>query len=159
MTGPDGRRRLRERSRNPDNEEEFVLELREYRVFIGHCWAYTEDYYRLEHMLDAAPNFKWSNFSVPEHDPFYTASEAELYEALRSQIKPTAIVIILSGMYVAYRDWIQREIDLAVEMEKPVIGIVPRGQEKVPQDVQNAALEMVGWNTSSIVNAIRRWAL
>ena len=44
-------------------------ELKTYDLFISHAWKYNEDYYRLVDMLNNAPNFKWRNYSVPEHDP------------------------------------------------------------------------------------------
>jgi hypothetical protein len=134
-------------------------ELKSYAVFISHAWTYSADYYRLEKMLHEAPNFKWRNCSVPKHDALDTATNAELIAALRRQISPTNIVLILAGMYVPHSKWIQREIDIALGMKKPIVGIVPWGQERTPQEVQSAAKEMVGWNTSSIVSAIRRYAL
>jgi len=130
-----------------------------YNIFISHAWTYNDDYYRLENMLNEAPYFNWRNYSVPKHDSLDTATNAELEDALKRQIRPTNIVIILSGMYVAYRKWIQKEIDIALEMNKPIIGIRPLGQERVPEEIQNAAKEIVGWNTSSIVEAIRRCAI
>jgi hypothetical protein len=59
-------------------------------------------------------------------------------------------------MYVSYREWIQKEIDIAREMNKPIIAIAPRGSQKIPQAVQDAADEVVGWTTASITDAIRR---
>jgi len=134
-------------------------ELKSYAVFISHAWTYSTDYYRLEKMLDEAPNFTWRNYSVPKHDALAPVTSIELEAALRRQISPTNVVIILAGMYVPYRKWIQKEIDIALEMKKPVVGIIPWGQERTPQEVQSVAKEMVGWNTSSIVSAIRRHAL
>lgn len=144
-------------------------ELKTYGVFISHAWAYDTDYYRLVDMLnnahltimDTHGYFAWRNYSVPVHDPLHTKTrtDSELEQELRHQIRPVNIVVILSGMYVAYSKWIQKEIDIALEMSKPVIGIRPRGSEKLPVAVQNAASDIVGWNTSSIVGAIRRWAL
>lgn len=55
--------------------------------------------------------------------------------------------------------WIQREIDIAVEYGKPIIGIKPWGQEKIPQAVAKVAKEIVGWNTDSIVSAIRKHSI
>jgi len=133
--------------------------LKTYRTFVSHAWTYNEDYYRLLKMLTGAPYFKWQNYSVPEHDPLHTRTKKELEQALYNQIRPVNIVIVLAGMYVPYRDWIQKEINIASEMNKPIIGIRPRGSERVPLSVQTAAKEMVGWNTSSIVSAIRRWAI
>jgi hypothetical protein len=134
-------------------------ELKTYRIFISHAWEYDDEYYRLLRMLDEAPNFYYHNYSVPEHDPLHTRTDRQLEQALYDQIKPTHIVIILAGMYVSYRYWIQKEIDIALEMDKPIIGIVPWGSKKVPQAVQDAADEIVGWRTDSIVRAIRENAL
>ncbi|MHC3129529.1 MAG: TIR domain-containing protein [Candidatus Bathyarchaeota archaeon] len=130
--------------------------LKTYRIFISHAWAYNADYYRLEEMLNDAELFYWQNYSVPEHDP---APNNALVRSLRNQIRPTNIVIILSGMYATYSDWIQREIKIALEIEKPILGIYPWGSQRAPLVVQEAADEMVGWNTNSIVSAIRRLAL
>lgn len=61
-------------------------------------------------------------------------------------------------MYVAYSEWIDYEIDEAVRMGKYIIGVKPWGQERIPQKIQNNASVMVGWNSSSIVNAIKNKA-
>lgn len=50
-------------------------------------------------------------------------------------------------------------IELSKELKKPIIGIEPRGQEKIPTVVQEAVVEIVKWNTDSIVSAIRRRSL
>lgn len=110
-------------------------------------------------MLKAAPNFKHSNSSVPEHDPLKAKTDRELEAKLYNQIRPAQSVLILGGMYVAHSKWIQKEIDIANSMGKPIIGIRPRGSEMVPVAVKNSAKELVGWNTPSIVDAIRRNSL
>jgi hypothetical protein len=127
-------------------------ELHRYRLFISHAWDYNDDYYRLIKYLDEAPNFIYSNYSVPEHDP----AEGSLEEALRRQIRPVEVVLILAGMYVNSSDWIQFEMDFAASLSKPMVGIRPWGAQRVPQAVQDAVTEMVGWHTASIVSAIRR---
>ncbi|MDD1679378.1 MAG: TIR domain-containing protein [Methanomicrobiales archaeon] len=107
-------------------------------------------------MLDDAPYFAWTNYSVPEHDPL---PNSRLAMHLRDQIRPSSIVIILSGMYAAHSDWIQYEIEIAREMGKPILGIKPWGNQMIPVAVSSAAREIVGWNTNSIVEAIRRNAI
>lgn len=127
-------------------------ELRPYPLFISHAWKHNDEYYSLVKMLDEAPNFKWRNCSVPEHDPL----EGDLQEGLRKQIRPASIVLILAGMYATYSDWIEFEIQFANQSGKPIVGIEPWGSERIPTAVQQAAIVMVGWNTASIVSAIRR---
>ena len=59
-------------------------------------------------------------------------------------------------MYTSYREWMQYEIDESVRMGKPILGIRPWGNTMVPTYVSWYANEIVGWNTDSIVSAIRR---
>jgi len=129
-----------------------------YGIFVSHAWEYSDQYRRVEAMLNDAPRFTWRNYSVPEHDPLHAKTKKELEEALYNQIKPTSAVIILAGMYVPYREWIQKEIDIAVKMGKPIIAVTPRGSQKIPREVQEVADVIVGWKTASMVDAIRRFA-
>jgi len=135
--------------------------LKTYDLFLSHVWRREEnsEYYRLEKLLKEAPLFSWRNYSVPEHDPLGTKTDRQLSEALDRQIRPINCFLVVSGMYVNYRKWIQKEIDIAIGYGKPIIGVIPWGQERVPVDVQDVAKEMVGWQTDSIVSAIRKWSL
>lgn len=134
-------------------------DLKTYDTFISHAWTYHDDYDRIVKLLNAAPNFRWRNYSVPRHDPLDTGNDRALTDALGRQIRPVNVVLILAGMYAAHRYWIQKEMDLARAMRKPMVGIRLWGQERVPTAVDGAVDEMVGWSTSSIVDAIRRLAL
>ncbi len=130
-------------------------ELHNYRLFISHAWKYNDEYYKLLDMLKASPNFIFSNYSVPEHDPLDANNKLKLQTQLKNQINPVEVVVILAGMYASYSDWIQFEIDHASYLSKPIVGIKPWGQERVPSSIQSVAKEIVGWNTSTIVAAIR----
>ena len=134
-------------------------EMKIYNLFISHAWEYNEDYYRLENMLDNVEDFKWRNYSVPVHNAIDSNDDQELEEALRNQIRPTSAVLITSGMYVSYRKWIQKEIDIAIDMDKPIIAVIPWGNQKIPQEVQNVADAIVNWNTFSLVGAIEELSL
>jgi hypothetical protein len=132
-------------------------QLRDYKVFISHAWAYHDDYYRLEKFLNEAPNFSWTNLSVPRHDPIKNTDE--LAKELHNQMRPAEAFLILAGMYVSHSDWIQYEINFARRIGRPIIGIKPWGNVLIPVAVQKGADEIVGWNTASIVAAIRSRAL
>ena len=135
--------------------------LKTYDLFLSHVWrrVHNSEYYRLVELLDKARYFTWRNYSVPEHDPLGTKSDRMLREALRRQIRPVNCFLVVSGMYVNHRRWIQEEIEVALTYNKPIVGIIPRVQLRVPVEVQTVSWEMVGWRTSSVVKAIRRWSL
>lgn len=133
--------------------------LRNYDLFVSHAWAYNEAYYRLISLINQAPYFQYRNYSVPTHDPLVNPGthigQQKLADMLDAQIRPVQCVLVIAGMYAAHRFWIDKEITLAQYYKKPIIGLIPWGQERVPLSVQTAAAEMVGWNTSSIISAIR----
>ncbi len=134
-------------------------ELHRYRIFASHAWHRDEAYKRLFQFLDAAPLFIYSNYSVPQNKAFVGMNNSQLMEQLRRQVRPVEAVIILGGMYVSHSAWIQAEINFAKSIGKPIIGVMPWGAQRMPQAVTTAADIVVGWNTSSIVSAIRKYAI
>lgn len=134
-------------------------EMKIYDTFISHAWSYSDEYNRLVMLLNAAPRFTWRNYSVPEEKAFDRMPRNQLIAKLDGQIRPVNVALIIAGMYTNHSDWIQAEIDIAKAYRKPIIGLVPWGAQRTPLAVQEAAVTMVGWNTDSIVDAIRRYAL
>ena len=138
-------------------------QLKTYDLFISHSWSYGDAYEILCGFLDNASNFSYRNYSVPRDDPIHkTGTDKQLYEAIKKKISPVNIVIIMAGKYATYSKWIKKEIKIA-ETEfsnpKPILAIAPWGSKQVSTVVSEAADEIAGWNTSSIVGAIRRLAL
>lgn len=133
--------------------------LRTYHVFISHSWKYPDPYETVKKWLDDASYFYWSDYSVPFYDPLDANSVRELKTKISTQIAKCSCVVILAGMYVNYSRWIDFEIDRAVEMGKPIIGVRPWGQERVPKKVADNSDVMVGWNSSSVVQAIRDYSV
>lgn len=80
--------------------------------------------------------------------------QKKLQATLDAQIKPASKVIVISGMYAAYSDWINYEIDQSINYGKYIIGLRPWGQERVPSKITDNATVMVGWNKASLINAI-----
>lgn len=109
--------------------------------------------------LESATHFRWRNYSVPQHDPLGTKTDAQLRRALARQIAPVNCFLVVAGMYVNHRKWIQQELDIAKGYGKPVVAVSPWGQKRTPSAIRNVAREIVGWRTASIVAAVRRWSL
>lgn len=131
-------------------------QLHTYKIFICHAWSYDSDYNGIVKLLNDAPTFSWANYSVPEHDPVIARNKPQLEALLINQMKFAEAFLAPAGMYVNHSDWIQFELTYGGKKAKPIIGIYPWGSERAPQALQDAASEMVGWSSNSIVSAIRR---
>ena len=131
---------------------------KEYPIFISHSWDYDEEYKRMVELLESKSYFKFRNYSVPEHDDLDTTSDLELKVELRKQIDPASVVIVLAGMYVNHSRWIKKEIEIAESKDKPILGVKPHGNERVPEYVQDHSDDVVGWTGISVVKAIRELA-
>ena len=128
----------------------------QYNIFISHSWTYGDQYDRLVRMLDQAPYFSYRNYSVPKNDPIHhAANNSQLKAAIRKQMQPASCILILAGVYSTYSKWINIEIQLAQEMGKRIIAVEPWGASRTSQVVKSAADQIVGWNTNSLVTAIK----
>lgn len=131
-----------------------------YNLFISHSWTYGDAYEKLVNMIDNRPYFSWKNYSVPQDDPIHDAPNQQiLYEAIKRQISPSHVVIILAGVYATYSKWINKEIKIAKNefyTSKPILAIQPWGAEKTSKVVKDNADLIVGWNTESIIDGIRQ---
>lgn len=138
-------------------------DLKTYDIFISHAWKYGEAYDRLIALLDNAPNFYYRNYSAPEDKPLIPSHMSVLDTTIRNRINIKIncanCVLVISGMYAQYSNWMQVEIEIALELDKPIIGIKPFGGQQIPRTVYNATDAVVGWNTPSIVDAIRKWSV
>ncbi len=127
-----------------------------YNLFISHAWHRNEHYNKIVEWLNDS-TISWNNYSVPEHDPLDANNVSKLKAALTEQIRHASAVIILAGMYANYSDWIDYEINEAVRMGKTIIAVEPWGQERTPLKISSCATVVVGWNSSSVIDAIRKY--
>jgi len=134
-----------------------------HNLFISHSWQHSDSYVRLKALLDQRGNFKYINHSIPKDDPVHTnGSKKELRQAIHNRMKPCHAIIVLAGVYASYSDWIEEEMIIAkldFTNPKPIIGIKPFANKVVSVKVSNAAAEIVGWNTESVIRAIRQYSI
>jgi hypothetical protein len=136
-------------------------ELKNYKLFISHSWAYGDAYDKLVLFFNEHSNFQWSNYSVPKNDPIHDApNQALLYEAIKNQIRFVNCVVILAGVYASYSKWIDKEIEISKRVfTKPIVAVEPWGAEKTSKLVRDNSDVVVKWNSSSIVGAIRKYSI
>ena len=133
--------------------------MRTHQLFVSHSWSYSGQYERLIALLRSRSYFHFRDYSVPRHDPIHgTGTDVQLREAIRRQMAPCGVVLILAGVYATYSKWIDKEIRLAArgfDRPKPIVAIRPWGSLRTSVPVTQAADRIVGWNTESVVGAIR----
>lgn len=123
----------------------FEEDLKVYHLFISHNGEGDEEYLTFIQRLIEAPDFDWEDHGVPgKTSP----------QELGNQIEAAEIVVVLTGLYSRHHDLIQAQIDIAQELEKPIILIRPYGMEEVPGDLEEIADGVVGWNRVCIVERI-----
>ena len=128
----------------------------QYNLFISHSWTYSDEYAKLINILNGVSGFTYRNYSVPKDDPIHNAPyDFQLKAAIRNQMQHASCVIVLAGVYSTYSRWIKIELELAREMGKKIIAIEPWGAERTSWIVKVYADEIVKWQGSSIVKAIR----
>ncbi|MDR0299543.1 MAG: TIR domain-containing protein [Streptococcaceae bacterium] len=134
--------------------------MKQYNIFISHSWKHNDnDYKKLVEWLDNS-DLTWHDFSVPMNDPIHTnGTDKQLYEAISNKIKYSTIILMMGGNASSYSKWIEKEIKIAKsDFSKPLIGISPWGTGQESQVVKKAADEMVGWSSSSVIDAIKKWS-
>jgi MTH538 TIR-like domain (DUF1863) len=137
---------------------------RQYRVFISHAWDYGDEYDGVVNLLNSNISFRWTNLSITIDQPlpmltFFPKSYRNIVRQLDEEIQRADCVLVLAAMYFAHRGWIQSEIEAAAEYNKPIIAVLPRGQERVPEALSRVAVTApIGWNSNSIISAIRQYS-
>ncbi len=112
--------------------------MRNYRinVFISHSWGYSEHYKSLSEWIfnekwtveQARLNLTFCDHSVPRDNPVHKApAQRALQEAIFNKVKISHVVVIPTGMYVNYSDWIEKEIVGANQYGKPILAVNPWG--------------------------------
>ena len=111
-------------------------------------------------MIQTVHLLRYNHFNVefeevPPHEPIDSYNSAYVKYRVSQRISNSDIVIGLAGMYASYSSWMKWELNQAIQQRKPILGVIPWGQERISETVRSKANKIVRWNTESIVNAIR----
>ena len=131
---------------------------KDYKVFISHSWQYSNDLISLRKLLNERGYFNVSFEELPKDQPIDSINATCIKTRLSQKIDNSDIVIGLAGMYASYSYWMEWELSKAQNLGKPIIGVIPWGQERISTKVSSKSIVDVRWNIESIVNAIRQHA-
>lgn len=131
---------------------------KEYKIFISHSWQYTDTLEALRNLIDARGYFSATYEESTRDKPINSDDEGYVKRRLTQKIANSDVILALSGVYASHSSWMQWELDKAIELGIPVIGVIPRGQDRVSTIVSTRSVVDIKWNTESIVSAIRAHA-
>lgn len=131
---------------------------KEYRIFISHSWTYPQDLENLRNLLQERGYFNVSFEEATADVPINSTNAAYVKSRLKLKISNSNIVLGIAGMYASYSDWMAWELETANSINIPIVGVIPRGQERISATVTKYSKQDVRWNTESIVAAIRKYA-
>ncbi|HCU45614.1 MAG TPA: TIR domain-containing protein [Sphingobacterium sp.] len=129
-----------------------------YKIFISHSWSYSSDLTDLQNLLNSRGYFNVEFTEASKDVPINSTNATYIKAKLRAKISTSDVVLALAGIYASHSDWMPWELDTAKSLGIPIIGVIPRGQERISQEVYSRSVVDVKWSTESIVEAIRNHA-
>lgn len=131
---------------------------KEYRIFISHSWQHAEDLENLQALLNRRGYFHASFEEASRDIPINSLNATYIKARLTDKISNSNVVLALAGIYASHSSWMKWELDKAIELDIPIVGIIPRGQINISTTVSSRSKTDVRWNSESIVEAIRSYA-
>lgn len=116
--------------------------LGDYKIFISYPKDCSDYNIFVERLSSATEAFNWSD--VTDLDNFAVA------------IDNADVLVVLSALWEDNPRMIKEHIHYAKTFNKPIIIVRPYGMEEVPEELQEDATKIIGWNTACIVEAILR---
>lgn len=131
---------------------------KEYKIFISHSWQHTNTLEALRSLLNERGYFSATYEESTKNNPINSENESYVKTRLAKKIGDSDIILALAGVYASHSSWMEWELDKALELGTPIIGVIPRGQQRISTIVSSRSVIDVRWNTESIITSIRAHA-
>lgn len=69
--------------------------------------------------------------------------------------KKVDLIIILAGLYEDNKEKIDELVEASLKNNKPILLVRPYGVEEVPENLEEVAKAIVGWNANCIIGDIK----
>lgn len=115
-----------------------------YNLIISNGIDKNNEYSQFTEKLFSKIDFLWKE----SMSPAYATAGEEFF-------KKVDRVIILAGLYSDNKEKIDELVDAAQEYNIPIVLVRPYGLEEVPEELEQKAATIVGWNANCIVDSIK----
>lgn len=86
-----------------------------YSVFISHSWGHADDLKKLRNLLEERGYFHVEFNEASPDEPINSENSAYIKRRLKEKISNSDIVLGIAGMYASHSDWMEWELDTALE--------------------------------------------
>ena len=136
-----------------------IVETRQ--IFIAHGWENSQHIHKLTELLDRADTFD-KEFAYVNHGNFDRSVLRDemlndLNLALKEQMTEADVVLVMTDIYHDFKDWINKEIKLAKELDLPIILIRSYEKRETPSHLEEIADEIVVFDPEEILKEIRNF--
>lgn len=129
-----------------------------YKLFISHRWEYDNLLQNLKNLLNERGYFSAEYYQIEKDCPINSEKASVIQANITKRLKESDVVLAIAGVSASYSEWMQWEMDKALELGLKIVGVIPRGNERISQEVDKRSVEDVRWNTESVVEAIRKYS-
>ena len=86
----------------------------------------------------------------------WTETVARDYSAFSEKFfEKVDLIVILSGLYNENKEMIEDLIQVSENFDIPILLVRPYGMEIVPEDIEEKAKAVIGWNANCIIDTIK----
>jgi len=131
--------------------------LQAYHIYLSHSWRYKDAYERIVNLLSAQEYYCYVDHAVPPDDPVQQATSAQtLYDAILEHMQSCQVLLSMAGAGESYQKWTNKELYIAKHrLSIPAILVVPWENLEITRNVMDSYDQVVGWQTHSVVAAMR----
>lgn len=134
-----------------------IVEIRD--VFIAHGWENSPHIHKLSELLDRADEFD-KEFAYVNHGNFDRSVIRDemlndLNLALKKQMNEADVALVMTDIYHDHKEWIDKEINLAKELDMPVLLIRSYENRETPPQLEEKADEIVFFDPEEILKEIK----
>lgn len=124
-------------------------------VFISHYSKDDEHIQKFKNLLNNK-GYQLRNSSIDSTKPNNANNVEYIKSMLRGRIQWSNTCVVLIGSKTHTREWVNWEIEQAFRKQTRIVGVYLNGASgsDVPENFEKYGSTLVGWNSSSIINAI-----
>jgi hypothetical protein len=128
---------------------------KEKNVFISHHSADDEHIQKFKELL-SKKGYTIKNSSIDSSKPNRLVNKEAIDRLLRLRINWAGTFICLIGSDTHSREWVNREIEIAKEKGKKIVGVYVYGEKDatLPPNLEKYADYITAWNSDKIIDAI-----